>query len=270
MPTALITGASRGIGRSTVDAFRAAGWRCVAGVRDPASLEVADPEVLVVQLDVTDSASIASAVAAAQEFAEGALDAVVNNAGYALVGTVEDVAMDEVRAVFDTNTFGALAVTQAALPAMRRAGGGAVVFVSTVGAHLPTPLLGAYRASKAALNALADVLALECRPFGIRVSCVEPGMVATEFSASTRRSGSVTDPNGPYAPLAGAFLRGLGEWRAQINTDPAVVAAEIVRVATERHPDANVLVGDDAKQLRGMNHDTLLGFLGIEWPIVRS
>lgn len=266
----LVTGASRGIGRATVHAFRAAGWRCVAAVRDPTDVGFDDPGIAVVRIDVTDHASVRTGVAEAEQFAGGALAVVVNNAGYALIGLVEDVAMDEVRSVFETNTFGALAVTQAALPTMRRAGGGAILFVSTIGAYLPTPLLGAYRASKAALGALADVLALECRPFGIRVACIEPGMVDTQFGGSTRRSGSASDPEGPYAPLAGGFLAGLAQWRGKINTPPEVVAAEILRLAAEPCPEPNLLVGDDARTMAGMDHDALLGFLGIPWPIASS
>ncbi len=266
MTTALVTGAARGIGRATVERLLDRGWRVVAGVRDPSAAGFDDPRVAVVRLDVTDAASVLAGVAAAQEFAGGALDAVVSNAGYALVGAVEDVALDEVRAVFETNTFGALAVVQAALPAMRAAGGGAVVFVSTIGAGLPTPMLGAYRASKAALNALAEVLALEGRPFGIRVGRVEPGMVATEFPKATRRSGSITDPDGPYTPLGAALIAGMGRWRAEYEVSAADVAIEIVRIIEDPAAERVALVGDDAKRLHGSDEDEILAFLGAEWP----
>lgn len=242
------------------------GWRVVAGVRDPSVRGFDHAAVNVVQLDVTDAASVRHGVAAAQEFAGGALDAVVSNAGYALVGAVEDVALDEVRAVFETNTFGALAVVQAALPAMRVAGGGTIVFVSTIGSSLPTPLLGAYRASKAALNALAEVLSMEGRPFGIRVGRVEPGMVATEFSRATRRSGSITEADGPYAPLGAALVLGMGRWRAQFEITAAEVAAEIVRIIEDSTAEQVTLVGDDAKRLLGSSEDDVLAFLEAEWP----
>jgi len=150
----------------------------VAGVRDlqaASALLGVHPNLRVVELDVTDGAEVRSGVAEAERFAGGALDAVVSNAGYALLGAVEDVDLDEVRAVLETNALGALAVVQAALPAMREAGRGTAVFVSTLGAGLPVPLLGAYRASKAALNAFAEALSMETRPYGIRVSRVEPG-----------------------------------------------------------------------------------------------
>lgn len=267
--TALVTGAARGIGRATALALLDAGWSVVAGVRDPrraATTLTPRAGLTMVPMDVTDPGQVRAAIATAQDVAGGALDAVVSNAGYALVGAVEDVAPDEVRAVIETNTIGSLNVVQAALPAMREARGGAIVFVSTVGADLPTPLLGAYRASKAALNALADVLAMEVRPFGIRISRVEPGMVATEFSQSTRRSGGVAEGTGPYADLFAGLRGGMGRWRAEYDIGPEVVAAEIVRLIGEDAPAAAVPVGGDAIHLAGLDEDGLLDFLGIDWP----
>ncbi len=117
----------------------------MAGVRDVAAAEEAydgRPNVHVVHLDVTDPESVRSGVAAAEEYAGGALTCLVSNAGYAVLGAVEDADMDEVRAMFDTNFFGAAAVVQAALPAMREAGRGSVVFVSSIGARIANPLLG--------------------------------------------------------------------------------------------------------------------------------
>ena len=267
--TALVTGAARGIGRATTRALLDAGWSVVAGVRGPeraASTLQSHPRLTVVQMDVTQADEVRTAVAAAQDVAGGALDAVVSNAGYALVGAVEDVAPDEVRAVIETNAIGALNVVQAALPAMREARRGAIVFVSTVGADLPTPLLGAYRASKAALNAFADVLTTEVRPFGIRVSRVEPGMVATEFSQSTRRSGGIADGSGPYADLFAGLRDGMGKWRAAYDIGPEVVADEILRLIGAEAPPAAVPVGGDATRLAGLDRDGLLNFLGIDWP----
>lgn len=264
--TVLVTGAARGIGRATVLGLAARGWRVVAGVRDVEAAAFDHPGVTAVHLDVTDADSVRRGIDVAQQLAGGALNAVVSNAGYALLGAVEDVGMDEVRAVFETNTFGALAVVQAALPAMRESGGGSIVFVSTIGASLPTPLLGAYRASKAALNAFADVLSMEGRPFGIRVGRVEPGMVATEFSKATRRSGSITDPQGPYAALGTALVQGMGAWRARFESTADEVAAEIIRLIEDPAAEPVALVGDDAKELHGSSEEDIIAFLGAEWP----
>jgi NAD(P)-dependent dehydrogenase (short-subunit alcohol dehydrogenase family) len=240
-----------------------------AGVRDPqaaCALLGVHQNLLVVKLDVTDGAEVRSGVAEAERWAGGALGAVVSNAAYALVGAVEDVDPDEVRAVFETNTFGALAVVQAALPAMREAGRGTIVFVSTVGAELPTPLLGAYRASKAALNALAEVLSMETRPYGIRVSRVEPGVVATEFSKATRLSGSIAQGEGPYAPLLAGFRDAMGRWRAQYETPVERVAGAVADLIENPDPPRAVLIGEDAARLAGGDEDHVLAFLGIEWP----
>jgi NAD(P)-dependent dehydrogenase (short-subunit alcohol dehydrogenase family) len=267
--TVLVTGAGRGIGRATVAELAGRGWRVVAGMRDLEAAEragIARDGVHLVTLDVTDAAQVRAAVVAAESLAGGALDAVVLNAGYAVLGPIEDVELDEVRAVLETNAIGALAVLQAALPAMREAGRGNVVFVSTVGGGLPTPLLGAYRASKAALNAFAEVLSMETRPFGIRVARVEPGVVASEFSKATRMSGAIARGEGPYAPLLDEFRAAMRRWRAGYETPGEDVAAALADLVEDPEPPAVVLIGDDAARLAGGDEDHVLGFLGVDWP----
>ena len=214
--TVLVTGASRGIGRAVVELFSDSGWRVVAGVREPAAAEQAyaeRPGVIVTHLDVTDPESIRAGVAVAERHAGGALTCVVSNAGYAVLGAVEDADLDEVRRMFETNFFGAAAVVQAALPAMREAGRGSVVFVSSIGARMSNPLLGMYHASKYALSAMAEALAVECRAFGIHVASIEPGMVATDFPKATRPTGALSRGEGPYLPLLVGLRKGFGEWR---------------------------------------------------------
>lgn len=267
--TALVTGAGRGIGRATVDALADRGWRVVAGVRDldaAAAAGTGRNGVHLVALDVTDAAQVRAAVRAAEEIAAGPLDAVVLNAGFAVVGALEDVDLDEVRAVLETNALGALAVVQAALPAMREAGRGTLVFISTVGADLPTPLLGAYRASKAALNAFAEVVSMETRPYGIRVARVEPGVVASEFSKATRLSGSIASGEGPYAPLLTGFREAMGRWRAGYETPAEDVAATVADLVEDPEPPPVVPIGEDALRLAGGDEDHVLTFLGIDWP----
>ena len=279
-PSVLVTGAGRGIGRAVVELFDHAGWRVTAGVRDVAAAEQAYAgrervRVRVVHLDVTDPASVHAAVAAAEERAGGALECVVSNAGYAVLGAVEDADMDEVRRMFDTNFFGAAAVVQAALPAMREAGRGSVIFISSIGARLANPLLGMYHASKYALSAMAEALAVESRAFGIRVVTIEPGMVDTDFPRATRITGALGRGEGPYLPLLAELRQGFAAWRERSPTPPAVVAAPVLVAAESAEGPFRIPVGEDA-QLLGRARETtaddaawqeeLLAFLQIQWP----
>jgi NAD(P)-dependent dehydrogenase (short-subunit alcohol dehydrogenase family) len=277
-PTALVTGAGRGIGRATVGALLDAGWRVVAGVRDPAvaaELGAGGPDrLLAIALDVADRAAVRAGVAEAERFAGGPLACLVNNAGYGVHGPVEDVDLDAARAMFDTNLFGAAAAIQDVLPGMRRAGRGAIVNVSSIGAHFANPLVGMYHASKHALHGLSEALALECRPFGVRVVMVEPGMVATGFSAALRRTSALTAEGGPYAALAGSLRESFLEWRRRYEVPPEVVAAAIVRAAEDPETPFRLIVGDDAALLARERasrdaddfHEALIDFLAIDLP----
>jgi NAD(P)-dependent dehydrogenase (short-subunit alcohol dehydrogenase family) len=275
-PTALVTGAGRGIGRACALAFRDAGWRAAAGVRDVAAAReaYAGTGVHVVRLDVADPASVAEGVADAEDHAGGALACLVSNAAYGVLGAVEEVDLAEVRAMFETNVFGAAAVVQRVVPGMRAAGGGAVVFVSSIGARMANPLLGMYHASKYALTAIAEALAVEGRPFGIRVSTIEPGMVDTEFPAAVRPTGAAARGEGPYAPLREDLRRAFAAWRRDHATDPEVVARAIVAAARDPDPAFRIPVGDDSLMLAAMRqagddrafHDGLVDFLGLDWP----
>ncbi len=272
-----MTGAGRGIGRASALAFRDAGWGVVAGVRDVAAAEeaYAGTGVHVERLDVTDASSVEEGVEAAERHAGGALACLVSNAGYAVLGAVEDADLDEVRTMFDTNFFGAAAVVQRAVPAMREAGGGAVVFVSSIGARISNPLLGMYHASKYALSAMAEALAVEGRPFGIRVATVEPGMVETDFPRATRPTGAAPRGDGPYAPLLADLRVGFAAWRRDYPTGPDAVADAVVRAALDPASPFRVPVGDDARMLGRMRettpddrafHDGLVEFLRLDWP----
>ena len=272
-----MTGAGRGIGRAVAAAFHDAGWRVVAGVRDLAAADEAHAgrDIALVHLDVTDPTSVAEGVAAAEAHAGGALACLVSNAGYAVLGAVEDADLDEVRAMFETNFFGAAAVVQRVLPAMREAGGGSVVFISSIGARISNPLVGMYHASKFALSAMAEALAVEGRPFGVRVATLEPGMVDTDFPRATRPTGGIGRGEGPYAPLLADLRHGFAEWRRGSPTGPGEVARAAVEAATDPDSPFRILVGDDARLLADMRersrddrefHDQLVGFLGLDWP----
>jgi NAD(P)-dependent dehydrogenase (short-subunit alcohol dehydrogenase family) len=277
-PTVLVTGAARGIGRAVVEGFLARGWRAVAGVRDVAAARAAlpaDRRLRVVALDVTDPGQVAEGVARAEEHAGGALACVVPNAGYAVMGATEDVDLDVVRRMFETNLFGNAAVVQRALPAMREAGRGSVVCVSSIGARLSNPLLGMYHASKYGMSAWAEALRVEVRPFGVRVHVVEPGMVNTDFPAATTPTGAVGRGEGPYAPLLAELRAGFRSWRERLGVGPEVVADAVVAAALDPATPFRVPVGPDAVEMGAARErmgdeefaDWLLRYLDLSWGL---
>jgi len=189
--TILITGATAGIGRDAARALARRGHRVIATGRSAAALAELEAQskqegwnLETLALDVTDAASIADAVRQVNERTDGAgVDVLVNNAGYATVGPLAELAIDALRRQFETNVFGAMAVTQAFLPAMFQRRRGRIINVSSVSGRMPAPVLGAYHASKYALEALSDSLRMELLGFGIDVVLVEPGTIRTEFAS---------------------------------------------------------------------------------------
>jgi NAD(P)-dependent dehydrogenase (short-subunit alcohol dehydrogenase family) len=180
MPSVLVTGAGRGIGKSIVEQLAARGWDVIAGVRserDAAAVTALDPQrISSVILDVTDAGHIAALNGSLPE----RLDAIVNNAGVVVTGPMETVTPDEWRKQLEINVIGQLAVTQAVLPRLRKSRG-RVVFISSVNGRLSMSLIGAYCASKFALEAAADALRMELRPWHIRVAIVEPAQTNTDM-----------------------------------------------------------------------------------------
>lgn len=273
--TALVTGAARGIGRATSCALAAAGWRVVAGVRDPGGAEPFDHAgIEVVRLDVTDTDSVRTGVAEAERIAGGALGCVVNNAGWALFGAVEDLDLDAARREFETNLFGAVAVLQAALPQMRAARAGVVVSVSTLSGRIPLPLFGMYSASKLSLAAISEALALELAPSGIRVALIEAGVVDTEFARSTVVTGSAGAPDSVYAPVRDRILGRLRGIRQQCPIRAEDVAAAIVAAAESPDGPFRILLPDEglrplvegveAAGLSGESHDLVRAAFGLD------
>ena len=185
MKTWFITGASKGFGREWAEAALERGDRVAATARDTSTLDALverhGDAVLPIQLDVTDrEADFAAVRQAAEHF--GRLDVVVNNAGYGHFGMIEELAEDEVRAQLETNVFGALWITQAALPFLRAQGSGHIIQISSIGGISAFPGIGAYHASKWALEGFSQALAQEVAPFGIKVTLVEPGGFSTDWA----------------------------------------------------------------------------------------
>ncbi|HWP17773.1 MAG TPA: SDR family oxidoreductase [Burkholderiaceae bacterium] len=184
MKTVLITGCSSGFGLETARHFLARGWRVVATMRTPRDeLFAASEHVRVLPLDVTDVHSVREAVKGA-----GPIDVLVNNAGFSVPAPFELTSPETIRALFDTNTFGTFATMQAVLPQMRERKSGVIVNVTSSATLRPLPLVGVYRAAKAAVNALTESLAAEVEPFGVRVRLVLPGSSGETRFRDTARS----------------------------------------------------------------------------------
>ncbi|RKH67241.1 SDR family oxidoreductase [Corallococcus interemptor] len=223
MKTILITGCSSGFGLDTARHFLEHGWKVIATMRKPREDVLPRSEHLrVLPLDVTDPASIRKVVEDA-----GPIDALVNNAGVGLMGIFEGTTMETIRGTFETNLFGAMAVTQAFLPGFRQQKAGVIVNVSSGTTLKPLPLLSVYSASKAALNMFTESLALELRPFGVRVSLVIPGRSPeTSFSKNAQARGQDQGVNAPEA-YAG-FVRSIFEQRAAHASGPVTRSQDVV------------------------------------------
>jgi len=242
----MITGAGRGVGRALAGAALDAGHAVVATVRGDHALPRHE-RLTVMRLDVRDRAAAHETVERAVEH-HGSIDVLVNNAGYGLIGAVEEVSEDDARALMDTNLLGPLWLSQAVIPIMRDQGGGHIVQISTVGAVGTMPMLGLYNATKWGLEAFSEAMAAEVARFGIRVSLIEPGALDTDWAGSSMRFSS---PLGGYDEQR-IELFGTAEvpWPAGESgggTTPEQAAAAILaRVAEADDPRLRVLVGDDA------------------------
>jgi NAD(P)-dependent dehydrogenase (short-subunit alcohol dehydrogenase family) len=259
----LITGCSSGIGRATAVEAARRGHRVFASARNVADLSeiTRPPSIEGLALDVTDPASIAAAVRAVRD-AAGRIDALVNAAGYARYGAVEEVTAEEWRAQFEVNFFGAVDLSRAVLPAMREGRRGTIVMVSSVGGRVVVPFAAPYCASKHALEAVSDSLRVEAAPFGVRVVVVEPGPVPTRFADKARDLvAPLLSRPGPYRPLyAGAERAMNGDF--QKGGAPAEAVARVVADAIEaRRPRPRYRVAAMARlliPLRGLLPDRVV------------
>jgi NAD(P)-dependent dehydrogenase (short-subunit alcohol dehydrogenase family) len=238
--TILITGASSGFGLETARLFLARGWRVIAAMRRPdPSLLPAGDALRIVPLDVTDGASIAAAVAEA-----GPIDVLVNNAGIGLLNALEGVDIADARLVFETNTLGTIAMTQAVLPQMRERGAGTVINVTSSVTLRPLHLLSVYTASKAAVNAFTESLALELAPLGIAARIVLPGRAPTTRFGENARDRVGFDIPEAYAGIARDVL---GRFQQDGPVTHAEDVAEAVwRAATDADCPMRLAAGADA------------------------
>jgi NAD(P)-dependent dehydrogenase (short-subunit alcohol dehydrogenase family) len=247
VPTVLVTGAARGIGRATTLRLAAGGWDVIAGVRradDEEPLVRAQPgRITPVTLDITNADHLAALDAALP----ATLDAVVNNAGVVVAGPIEAVPLSELRRQLEVNVVGQAAVTQAVLPRLRRSRG-RLVFVSSVNGRVATPLFGPYSASKFALEGMADALRMELVPWGVRVVVVEPGLTDTDLwrHADEEVNDAVASLSPAHRVLYAKHIAGFRKTipRSQRVAVPAdAVAAVIESALTDRRPRARYVVG---------------------------
>ena len=233
---ALVTGCSTGIGRASAAALQRAGLVTYATARRTGSLaELEAAGCRILELDVTDEVSCGKAVAALER-EQGRLDVLVNNAGYAEYGPVEEVSLDRWRRGLETNLLGAVRLIQLALPGMRERRTGRIVNISSMGGRMALPLGAPYHAGKFALEAMSDVLRFEVADFGIDVVLIEPGPIATGY-ADTASHGLHEAAEGPYGDLARSFLAAMASsYGGRRVAKPERVADVVVRAATARRP----------------------------------
>jgi NAD(P)-dependent dehydrogenase (short-subunit alcohol dehydrogenase family) len=243
----MITGVSSGFGRAIAKAALQRGDIVVGTIRkeaDKAAFEAMAPgRATGMLVDVTDETAVHLAVKEAEALT-GGVDILVVNAGYGLVGAVEEASLAEIRAQFEVNVFGAVAVIQAALPFMRARRSGRIIAITSVSGLVGWPSLGLYSGSKFALEGICETLALEVAPLGIAVTMVEPGGFRTEFAKGSRvRTQNIIDD---YDETVGLSRRILAEHAGHEPGDPAKAADAIVSVADRESPPLRLLLGVDA------------------------
>ena len=243
MKTVLITGCSSGYGLETAHYFHDQGWQVIATMRTPRpELLPQSPRMHVIALDVTNPASIAAALEEA-----GPIDVLVNNAGLGLFGAFEATPMTTVRDIFETNTFGVMAMIQAVLPQFRERRSGVIVNVTSSATLAPFPLVAVYTASKTAIEGFTESLALELAEFNVQAKLVEPGYgPSTQFAANgaERMAGLVTEP---YAPFAEQIFANFGV--SSVVTEAIDVAEGVWRASTDTTGKLRFPAGPDAVAL---------------------
>jgi NAD(P)-dependent dehydrogenase (short-subunit alcohol dehydrogenase family) len=249
---ALVTGSSSGIGFETALLLSKSGFHTYASMRNLEKskniTEIASTEKLplqVVQLDVNDDRSVKDAIDKIVAEKER-IDVLVNNAGYGLFGSLEDISIEEIKAQFETNFFGVIRVTQQVLPVMRKQKSGTIVNVSSVGGRIGVPILSAYQSTKFALEGLSESMLYELEPFRIRVVIIEPGFIRTNIINSSTSAKKALDPKSPYFSLMQKVENHFKSMMENESSPPEEVAKVILQAATSENPQLRYTVGDDA------------------------
>ena len=243
----LVTGCSKGLGRAIAEQALGAGYRVVATARRAAAVadlcEMHPDRALALPLDVTDAAAVAAAVRGAEE-RFGAVDVLVNNAGYGYLAAIEEGEDADVRALFETDVFGPVAMIKAVLPGMRARRRGHIVNISSIGGLVTYPGVGYYHMAKFAIEGLSDVLAKEVGPLGINVTVVAPGAFRTDFrGGSIKQSATLIED---YADTAGKGRAGTQAGHGKQQGDPTRGARAIIAAVQAERPPVHLLIGSDA------------------------
>jgi NAD(P)-dependent dehydrogenase (short-subunit alcohol dehydrogenase family) len=255
----LVTGCSSGIGAATAERLAAAGWTVYATARRPETLGALEAKgCRTLALDVTDEASRQAAVDAVVA-AEGAVGVLINNAGFSQSGAVESVPDERVRAQFETNVFGPLALTRLVLPGMREQGWGKIVNVSSMGGRFTFPGGGLYHATKYAIEALSDAMRFEVKGFGVDVILIEPGIIKSDFAATALRElGGAKAVDGPYSDFNEAVGKASKEvyekgLLSRLGGPPEDVAEVIEKALSAKKPKARYPVTPSARVLMSLH-----------------
>ena len=253
---AVVTGSSTGIGYETSLILARNGFLTYATMRNLNKSEniklVATKESLPIQikqLDVTDDVSVTNAIQAISSEA-GRIDVLVNNAGYGLNGAFEDLAMDEIKAQYETNVFGLIRTTQAVLPIMRRQKSGTIVNISSGAGRFGLPGASAYVSTKFAVEGLSESMSYELEPFGIKVVIVEPGVIRTNFFDGLVVAKKSQDPNSPYSQIMQNTATGFEEMMKNASS-PDLVAKVVLNAIRDENPSLRYLAGSDVETMLG-------------------
>jgi NAD(P)-dependent dehydrogenase (short-subunit alcohol dehydrogenase family) len=254
LSVAVVTGSSSGIGLAASLALAKNGYVTYATMRNLSKQDsiqsVAEKEHLsirTVQLDVTDENSVKNAIQSILS-ESGRIDLLVNNAGYGMTGAYEDIGMDEIKSLYETNVFGVIRVTQAVLPIMRKQGSGRIINISSGAGKIGYPGGSAYVSSKFALEGLSESMAYEIEQFGIKTVLVEPGFVRTKIGENMAISKKTQDPNSPYSQMM-QMMSSNQERMLENGSDANLVAEVVVEAATAKEPNLRYLAGKDVQQM---------------------
>lgn len=253
---AVVTGSSTGIGYETSLILARNGFLTYATMRNlnksQSIKSIATKENLPIhikQLDVTDDTSVKKAVEGISS-ETGRIDILVNNAGYGLNGAFEDLAMDEIKAQYETNLFGLIRTTQAVLPIMRRQKSGTIINISSGAGRFGFPGSSAYVSTKFAVEGLGESMSYELEPFGIKVVLVEPGVIKTNFVDGMVIAKKSQDPKSPYSQIIQKMATGFEEMMKN-GSSPELVAKVVLNAATNENPSLRYLAGNDVEQWLG-------------------